>query len=36
MPQDLSRVMLNLFSNGFYATQKRKTESQRSSLSAER
>ncbi len=28
MPQDLSRVMLNLFSNGFYATQKRKTESQ--------
>ena len=26
IPQDLSRVFLNLFSNGFYATQKRKCE----------
>jgi len=27
IPQDLSRVLLNLFSNGFYATQKRGVES---------
>ncbi len=27
IPQDLSRVFLNLFSNGFYATQKRRAES---------
>jgi signal transduction histidine kinase/HAMP domain-containing protein len=26
VPQDLSRVLLNLFSNGFYATQKRKRD----------
>lgn len=26
IPQDLSRVLLNLFANGFYATQKRKQE----------
>jgi signal transduction histidine kinase len=26
IPQDLSRVLLNLFSNGFYATQKRKRD----------
>ncbi len=26
IPQDLSRVLLNLFANGFYATQKRKRE----------
>jgi signal transduction histidine kinase len=26
VPQDLSRVLLNLFANGFYATQKRKRE----------
>jgi signal transduction histidine kinase len=26
IPQDLSRVFLNLFSNGFYATQKRRAE----------
>jgi signal transduction histidine kinase len=27
IPQDLSRVFLNIFSNGFYATQKRRLES---------